>query len=102
MRYKGKLRPSYLLCPETYEWFPIESCLTKLDITKYSRFNEDLNANDTNRCVQSDVDCVKIIYRNQLRLMKNNTSSSIRNEFDMFANLIGREVLRNMIIILMQ
>jgi len=23
MRYKGKLSPSYLLCPETYEWLPL-------------------------------------------------------------------------------
>ncbi|XP_041124344.1 arginyl-tRNA--protein transferase 1 isoform X4 [Polyodon spathula] len=40
MRYKGQYRPSDLLCPETYVWVPIERCLPKLDLTRYSRFNE--------------------------------------------------------------
>ncbi|KMQ94602.1 arginyl-trna--protein transferase 1 [Lasius niger] len=46
MRYKAKMRPSKLLCPQTYMWCDIEPCLTKLDNQKYSRFNDDLNAID--------------------------------------------------------
>lgn len=41
MRYKGKYRPSELLCPEAYTWHPIEQCTPKLDVNKYSRFNDD-------------------------------------------------------------
>ena len=37
MRYKGNYYPSYLLCPESYIFMPIETCLPKLDRTKYSR-----------------------------------------------------------------
>ncbi|XP_062988827.1 arginyl-tRNA--protein transferase 1 isoform X1 [Elgaria multicarinata webbii] len=46
MRYKGQYRPSELLCPETYAWVPIEQCLPSLEHSKYSRFNQDLKADD--------------------------------------------------------
>ncbi|XP_029168996.1 arginyl-tRNA--protein transferase 1 isoform X2 [Nylanderia fulva] len=46
MRYKAKMRPSKLLCPETYVWCDIELCLTKLDNAKYNRLNDDLDAID--------------------------------------------------------
>ncbi|KAG5873214.1 hypothetical protein JTB14_005669 [Gonioctena quinquepunctata] len=48
MLYKGKLIPSFLLCPETYCWVPIEKCLGILDSQKYSRLNKDLDALDEN------------------------------------------------------
>lgn len=48
MRYKGRYTPSFLLCPETYKWVPIEKALPKLDVAKYARFNEDLSAIDEN------------------------------------------------------
>mmetsp|Transcript_37360 Transcript_37360/g.47637 ORF Transcript_37360/g.47637 Transcript_37360/m.47637 type:complete len:110 (+) Transcript_37360:1-330(+) len=37
MRYKGDYRPSELLCPETYCWVPLTSCLDVFRKTKYSR-----------------------------------------------------------------
>jgi arginine-tRNA-protein transferase len=46
MRYKARMQPSKLLCPETYFWCNIDKCLPKLDISKYSRLNEDLSAVD--------------------------------------------------------
>jgi arginine-tRNA-protein transferase len=46
MRYKAKIQPSKLLCPETYVWCDIEPSLMKLDREKYSRLNEDMNAID--------------------------------------------------------
>ncbi|KAG8228892.1 hypothetical protein J437_LFUL007629 [Ladona fulva] len=44
MRYKGSFPPSFLLCPENYTWHPIERCLPKLDLSKYSRFHEEIRA----------------------------------------------------------
>uniref|UniRef100_A0A8C1HZY5 Arginyl-tRNA--protein transferase 1 n=1 Tax=Cyprinus carpio carpio TaxID=630221 RepID=A0A8C1HZY5_CYPCA len=44
MRYKGQYRPSDLLCPETYTWVPIERCIPRLDISAYSRLNENAQA----------------------------------------------------------
>lgn len=40
MNYKGQYSPSYLACPETYSWIPIEKCTPKLDVEKYSRLDE--------------------------------------------------------------
>ena len=40
MRYKGEYYPSYLLCPESYRFIPIESCRPRLDISKYARLND--------------------------------------------------------------
>ncbi|KAM3183253.1 hypothetical protein ACTXT7_010699 [Hymenolepis weldensis] len=37
MRYKAAFSPSYLACPETYSWVPIEKCKRLLDKTKYTR-----------------------------------------------------------------
>ncbi|CAB0006524.1 unnamed protein product [Nesidiocoris tenuis] len=55
MRYKGRLQPSYLLCPEAYTWHPISSCLSKLDSSKYSRLNDDKNV----KSAEDDVDLDK-------------------------------------------
>lgn len=60
MRYKGKYKPSFLLCPETYVWIPIENAVLKLDIAKYSRLNEDSSAIDENG--QVNIKRVSIFY----------------------------------------
>ena len=39
MRYKGKFVPSYLVCPETFTWHPIEYCFELIEKNKYSRFS---------------------------------------------------------------
>ncbi|XP_065051760.1 arginyl-tRNA--protein transferase 1-like isoform X1 [Rhopilema esculentum] len=39
MRYKGNYDPSFLLCPESYKFVPIKSCIQKHDLTKYCRLN---------------------------------------------------------------
>lgn len=36
MKYKAKYSGSYLLCPETFNWVPIEKCLPILEETKYA------------------------------------------------------------------
>ncbi|XP_067241679.1 arginyl-tRNA--protein transferase 1 isoform X3 [Chanodichthys erythropterus] len=46
MRYKGQYRPSDLLCPETYAWVPIERSIPRLEISAYSRLNENAQAGD--------------------------------------------------------
>ncbi|XP_068965698.1 arginyl-tRNA--protein transferase 1 isoform X2 [Bombus flavifrons] len=61
MRYKARMRPSKLLCPETYAWFDIEPCLLKLDKQKYSRLNDDIDAINEDNIV--DIRKVLILYR---------------------------------------
>ncbi|KAL5107071.1 Arginyl-tRNA--protein transferase 1 [Taenia crassiceps] len=38
MAYKNNYSPSYLACPETYAWTPLEKCQRLLDRSKYARF----------------------------------------------------------------
>ncbi|XP_043594136.1 arginyl-tRNA--protein transferase 1 isoform X2 [Bombus pyrosoma] len=61
MRYKARMRPSKLLCPETYAWFDIEPCLLKLDKQKYSRLNDDIDAINEDNIV--DIRKVLILYQ---------------------------------------
>lgn len=46
MRYKASYKPSFLLCPEVYTWHPVSECKTRLDRSKYCRFNDDPSAKD--------------------------------------------------------
>jgi hypothetical protein len=46
MRYKASYQPSFLLCPEVHTWHSISECKTRLDRSKYCRFNDDPSAKD--------------------------------------------------------
>lgn len=63
MRYKGKLEPSYLLCPEVYTWHLLtDDVRTKLNASKYSRINPDENAQDVNRFIPAnDLNDVRLL-----------------------------------------
>ena len=37
MNYKSRYSASYLLCPETYQYIPLERCVPKLLVSEYSR-----------------------------------------------------------------
>lgn len=41
MKYKAKYRPSFLLCPETFIWQPVENCIPKFVESKYARLEDD-------------------------------------------------------------
>ena len=42
MKYKGDYAPSELLCPTSLEWFPLASCVHRLDRFRFTPFREDL------------------------------------------------------------
>ncbi|KAL1238105.1 Arginyl-tRNA--protein transferase [Trichinella pseudospiralis] len=48
MRYKGNFHPSFLLCTETCNWFPIETCLGMLNLGNCYKFSS-ANAGETKR-----------------------------------------------------
>lgn len=66
MRYKAKIKPSKLLCPETYVWCDIDRSIAKLDKEKYSRLNEDLDAIDSDSIV--DIEKVKNLRNSTITL----------------------------------
>ncbi|XP_041065359.1 arginyl-tRNA--protein transferase 1 isoform X2 [Carcharodon carcharias] len=100
MKYKGQYHPSDLLCPETYAWVPIEKCRTKLDQSKYSRLNEDPNAEDENRL--RDLGKVLVLYRNtvmpysiyQRRKKRASDEEAVRQ----YASLVGQTCAERMLL----
>ncbi|XP_026816887.1 arginyl-tRNA--protein transferase 1 isoform X2 [Rhopalosiphum maidis] len=63
MRYKAKIRPSYLLCPLKYTWHAIEKCIPKLDDKMFSIFNE---SDDTQEDDIFTIDNILVLYRGSL------------------------------------
>ncbi|XP_078269664.1 arginyl-tRNA--protein transferase 1 isoform X3 [Rhinoraja longicauda] len=100
MKYKGQYHPSYLLCPETYNWVPIEKCRAKLDQSKYSRLHENPNAEDENRL--QNLNKVLILYRNTMmpyniyrrRQKKANDEAVVQQ----YANLVGQTCAERMVL----
>ncbi|CAL1682932.1 unnamed protein product [Lasius platythorax] len=101
MRYKAKMRPSKLLCPQTYMWCDIEPCLTKLDNQKYSRFNDDLNAIDEDGVI--DIREVLILYKRIAMPYKKykktcQTTREEKRKIEEYASLVGMPCARRMLL----
>ncbi|KAG1701261.1 Arginyl-tRNA--protein transferase 1 [Nymphon striatum] len=64
LRYKGNYYPSFLLCPETYKWFPIKGAVSKINKNKYSRLNDNGNEVDTEKC--SNISDVRVLHNRVL------------------------------------
>ncbi|XP_039955983.1 arginyl-tRNA--protein transferase 1 isoform X2 [Bactrocera neohumeralis] len=63
MRYKGRLTPSYLLCPEVYTWHLLtDEIRDKLNQNKYQRFNENAGAKDAEDFQESDLNKAVLLY----------------------------------------
>lgn len=100
MRYKGNFAPSYLLCPEVYTWHPIEKCRPKLDISKYHRLNEDINAEDKDSIV--DLSLIQILFARQrmpytiyIQIKKDNSDQA---EVLEYAGFVGKKCYSRMLL----
>ncbi|KAK4874080.1 hypothetical protein RN001_013440 [Aquatica leii] len=100
MRYKGKINQSFLLCPETYNWFPIDDCITKLDKNKYSRLNDDPDAVDENLCTRADIDRIKVCVSYSFTLFGNYKHQyGEQDVFDNIGRLIGKKNASNLLFV---
>ncbi|XP_011149237.1 arginyl-tRNA--protein transferase 1 isoform X3 [Harpegnathos saltator] len=103
MRYKARMRPSKLLCPETYMWFDIDPCLAKLDNEKYSRLNDDIDAIDEDGVV--DTREVLVLY-NQVAMpykiykarLAHQITRKEEREVKEYAALVGMPCARKMLL----
>ncbi|XP_032889696.1 arginyl-tRNA--protein transferase 1 isoform X5 [Amblyraja radiata] len=100
MKYKGQYYPSELLCPETYNWVPIEKCRAKLDQSEYSRLHENPNSEDENRL--QNLNKVLILYRNTMmpyniyrRRQKRANDEAVVQQY---ANLVGQTCAERMVL----
>lgn len=106
MRYKARMKPSRLLCPETYGWFDIEPCLQKLDKQKYSRLNDDIDAIDGDGIIDvRRVLRVGILYRQfamPYDIYKRQTHHTItqeeEDEIKEYASLVGMKCAQRLLL----
>lgn len=99
MLYKGKLSPSYLLCPETYKWSPLENCIPKLDVNKYSKLNDDTNDTDSDYCRDEDINksIIWILHKHMLTYFE--LAKEYGDEYANFIKLFGRKCCRRIIVL---
>ncbi|XP_035740076.1 arginyl-tRNA--protein transferase 1-like isoform X3 [Vespa mandarinia] len=100
MRYKARMKPSKLLCPETYVWCDIEPCLARLDKEKYCRFNEDIDAIDEDGVV--DINKIFILYREMImtyRIYKAQRNIKQKEEeLKEYASLVGMKCAQSLLL----
>ncbi|CAH2092903.1 unnamed protein product [Euphydryas editha] len=104
MRYKGNFHPSDLLCPETYNWFPIKDCIAKLEITPYSRFDPDIDNVDKNFPNNNDINYIPVLSKGevmQYKLYRRRVSKKNENieEIQEYARLVGAKVAKSLILV---
>ncbi|KAM7534587.1 hypothetical protein Aperf_G00000115181 [Anoplocephala perfoliata] len=84
MRYKAAFKPSFLICPETYTWVPIERCQRLLADRKYTRFAED----DVAQPPSSDANSVVILLPNSPQLKSMLQPSKFTEEDDVIVTTL--------------
>ncbi|KRG05268.1 uncharacterized protein Dmoj_GI18527, isoform B [Drosophila mojavensis] len=103
MRYKGKLSASYLLCPETYDWFPLtDEIRNKLDAKKYHRLNPDATAKDVNEFLNQHLNDVMLLINPQTcisygRFIQRNDGDVDRDVIIEYSKLVGRVCAQRML-----
>ncbi|XP_022122266.2 arginyl-tRNA--protein transferase 1 isoform X1 [Pieris rapae] len=104
MRYKGAFTPSDLLCPETYNWFPIKDCIPKLEQSPYSRLDPDLSRVDKNIPTDIDINFIPVLCKSQLLSYKvyrkkEGKRNDDAQEIVQYANLVGAKSAKSLILV---
>ncbi|KAK0053361.1 arginyl-tRNA--protein transferase 1-like isoform X1 [Biomphalaria pfeifferi] len=100
MRYKGQFVPSFLACPVSYTWVPIEQCRPKLDASKYSRLSES-GVEDKDK----DIDVNQVLVLNKGNILpygffKMMTSrNSDESEVKEYGEFVGKTCAERMLLV---
>nr|XP_002120387.2 arginyl-tRNA--protein transferase 1-like isoform X1 [Ciona intestinalis] len=111
MRYKGAYHPSYLLCPESYEWVPVEKCEAALKEKPYARLNV-LNGGSAdavdNDGIVTSLNTVRCLYKHTIILYGkykmhrnregNRTAENEDPRVREYAQLVGRSCAERMLL----
>lgn len=104
MRYKGNYTPSFLLCPETYSFVPIEECIPKLDSSAYSRLGEEgLGAEeDVGAWLGQTLVVVQRTYLTYAQFCSSVPAEADKKEGKVrqYAGLVGPRVAKRMLLVL--
>ena len=103
MKYKGNFSPSFLLCPETYQWQPIERCLVKLDQSKYARFVD--KPEHEREEVESYIDQTLLLVNKRpvsYVFLKALSLGKVDSKVTEYTRLVGKEVAFNALLFIPQ
>ncbi|XP_014250151.1 arginyl-tRNA--protein transferase 1-like isoform X2 [Cimex lectularius] len=97
MCYKARLSPSFLLCPESYTWHPVDEAKKKLDMNKYSRLGgteeEDKN------CFKSIHDVLIFCGMGMTyEYYKSKTGINKDREIEEYGQLVGSKCAKRMLL----
>ena len=100
MKYKSKFSPSYLLCPKSYAWYPIEQCQDQLEENKFCVFNKDHT--DSSEFNDEDLNSLKVLLDRRLCLYSVYKNISLVDEYKeilrLLVKLVGLENAQNICI----
>lgn len=105
MRYKGNFYPSDLLCPETYKWFPLKDCISKLDVSPYSRLDPDVDSVDENYPSERDTDYIPVWVKGNVMLYKMIKRKTGKKHMESsedvltYARLVGAKSAKSLILV---
>ncbi|PNF20433.1 Arginyl-tRNA--protein transferase 1 [Cryptotermes secundus] len=101
MRYKASYKPSFLLCPEAYTWHPVSECKTRLDRSKYCRFNDDPSAKDRDGEIVLNEVLVLSHHRAMLycTYVTMDQTENDAEEVTQYAKLVGMKCARRMLLV---
>jgi len=113
MKYKAKYSPSWLLCPVTYQWVPVQDALPLLDKSKFAKLCSSQDpavldpASGQNVTAQADhgivLDDMLVLHENQAITFKMYRNVSRVNEFESnevmeYAKLVGKNLLTKILL----
>ena len=107
MRYKGRYSPSFLLCPQTYSWQPIEASKVLLEKSSYSRLDPDPSNTDRESVAASSLSDVGVLcsrqavnYRIFQQLLEQDDQEEERDREEVleYAGLVGNTVSKRMLL----
>lgn len=96
MKYKGQYNPSFLVCPETFNWIPIERCLPKLDRARYAKLDDS-----SEEPPKGSTDDVLVLYKHQAmpyKVYKLMSKARDGEEVEEYAELVGPLVASRMLL----
>jgi len=103
MKYKGKYYPSYLSCPETYTWHPLETCIPLLDLSPYSRLDKDVHSEDKDKPL--NISNVGVLYCRQATtynvyrdIIEEESNDSDQTEVEEYSMLVGDKLAKRMLL----
>ena len=100
MRYKGQYYPSYLLCPESYQFIPIETCRLKLDASRYARLNDEATPPED---VSTWVDKTLVLFQRTIMpyaVYRTIAGSAEDAKVTEYARFVGPSVASHMVLVL--